>query len=257
MTIPRVLLVLLVVAACGQPAAPPAVTDAAEPAGFDRAAMLAHLAHGVLQPPVDRFAATTPVLATAIAAGCDDTARAAWRDAIDDPSTRLANVRSLAAIEYLLFHDEPAHTCALAPNGWDQLGADLPAARCGLAGAIASDVDAAARQLAGAWRDYPEDRLDGAQGAGTYAVRALAARRASGEGRRRDHDLSGVHPRRRHVREHGREAPAGRGHPEPRASRRSRAPRGPLEPCRDPVVTPRTAHLTDVRAGTARRSRRC
>lgn len=74
-----------------------------------------------------------------------------------DPSsyavaTRLINARSLAAVEYLLYTPDTAHTCATTPSGWDALGANLPRARCRLAVAIATDVSASASALATAWR---------------------------------------------------------------------------------------------------------
>jgi uncharacterized protein len=69
-----------------------------------------------------------------------------------DAATRLVNVRSLAAIEYLLYTTETAHTCATPPAGWDALGADLPRARCRLALALARDVATNAAALAAAWR---------------------------------------------------------------------------------------------------------
>jgi predicted lipoprotein len=94
--------------------------------------------------------------------GVDQQVVAYWQNpSAYDVTTKLANVRSLAAIEYLLFVDDPAHTCPLPPNGWDQLGADLPAARCGLAAAIARDVDANARALATAWETYAAQLASG------------------------------------------------------------------------------------------------
>jgi uncharacterized protein len=94
--------------------------------------------------------------------GVDQQVVAYWQDpAAYDVTTKLANVRSLAAIEYLLFVDDAAHTCPLTPNGWDQLGADLPAARCGLAAAIARDVDTNARALATAWETYAGELAGG------------------------------------------------------------------------------------------------
>jgi predicted lipoprotein len=74
-----------------------------------------------------------------------------------DPSSytvtdKLVNARSLAAVEYLLYTTDTAHSCATTPPGWDALGADLPRARCRLAVAIANDVSANAAALATAWR---------------------------------------------------------------------------------------------------------
>jgi hypothetical protein len=81
-----------------------------------------------------------------------DTASSFADPASYDVSTKLVNVRSLAAIEYLLFTTQTAHTCATSPVGWDALGANLPAARCRLALAIAADVATTATSLAAAWR---------------------------------------------------------------------------------------------------------
>jgi predicted lipoprotein len=84
--------------------------------------------------------------------GVDEDTAAYWSAPGEyDPSLRLNNVRSLAAIEYLLFVTATEHTCPLAVDGWDQLGADLPAARCGLAAALAGDVRAQAEALWSAW----------------------------------------------------------------------------------------------------------
>jgi len=81
-----------------------------------------------------------------------DTASSFADPASYDASTRLVNVRSLAAIEYLLYTTQTAHTCATSPAGWDALGADLPRARCRLARVIAADVATNAAALATAWR---------------------------------------------------------------------------------------------------------
>jgi predicted lipoprotein len=69
-----------------------------------------------------------------------------------DVSTRLPNVRSLTAIEYLLHTTATAHTCATEPAGWGALGADLPRARCRLAQRIAADVAAQGAAVRDAWR---------------------------------------------------------------------------------------------------------
>lgn len=69
-----------------------------------------------------------------------------------DVSTRLPNVRSLTAVEYLLHTAATAHTCATTPAGWDALGADLPRARCRLAQRIAADVAAQGAAVHDAWR---------------------------------------------------------------------------------------------------------
>jgi predicted lipoprotein len=81
-----------------------------------------------------------------------DTASSFADPASYDASTRLVNVRSLAAIEYLLYSTQAAHTCATTPAGWDALGAALPRARCRLALALAADVATSAAALATAWR---------------------------------------------------------------------------------------------------------
>ena len=67
-------------------------------------------------------------------------------------TTKLSNVRSLAAVEFLLFSTATMHGCATTPVGWDALGADLPRARCRLAQAIAADVHDGAVALHTAWR---------------------------------------------------------------------------------------------------------
>ena len=69
-----------------------------------------------------------------------DTASSWTNPAGYDVSTRLPNVRSLTAVEYLLYTTATAHSCATTPPGWDTLGADLPRARCRLAQRIAADV---------------------------------------------------------------------------------------------------------------------
>lgn len=85
--------------------------------------------------------------------GIDKDTAASWADpASYDVTTRLANVRTLAAIEFLLFTSDAAPTCATTPVEWDALGADLPRARCRQAAAIATDVAAHASALSTAWR---------------------------------------------------------------------------------------------------------
>jgi uncharacterized protein len=69
-----------------------------------------------------------------------------------DITTKLANVRSLASIEFLLHTTGTAHTCATPPPGFDALGADLPRARCRLAEALAVDVAAQAQALELGWK---------------------------------------------------------------------------------------------------------
>lgn len=199
----------LAVAACGGSSVAP---DAKPGDGFDRRALLDHLANQVLLPAQTGFAAAANELPATLTAYCDaldrqqpeatlTAARAAWASAIDawevadavlvgpaamdhrairdriygwpllstcgidrdtassfsdpasyDAATRLVNVRSLAAVEYLLYTTQTAHTCATSPPGWDALGDDLPRARCRLALALARDVAVNATALAGAWR---------------------------------------------------------------------------------------------------------
>jgi len=81
-----------------------------------------------------------------------DTASSFADPASYDPGKQLGNVRSLAAVEYLLHTRDTAHTCATPPTGWDALAAHLPVARCRRALAIARDVAASAVTLATAWR---------------------------------------------------------------------------------------------------------
>lgn len=75
-----------------------------------------------------------------------------WNDpASYDITTKLANARSLLAVEYLLFTTATTHSCVATPAGWDALAANLPRARCRLAQAIATDVAAQGRTLVNAW----------------------------------------------------------------------------------------------------------
>lgn len=91
-----------------------------------------------------------PLLSTC---GIDRDTAASWASpATYDVAARLTNVRSLAAIEFLLFTTDTAHSCAITPTGWDALGADLPRARCRQALAIATDVAAQGQVVATAWR---------------------------------------------------------------------------------------------------------
>ncbi len=214
------------------------VTDAAE-VGFDRRAVLAHLADHLLIPTYDRFATDTVGLVTAIDARCaalggagdpvatEVAAQAAWATAIDgwesadavlvgpavaadatlrnriyawpnvgpcsidndvlvrwntpasyDVTTRFDNARSLAAVEYLLFFTATSHSCPLAPNGWDALGADLPKARCALAASIARDVATQAAALATAWRPGGGGYRDQLALAGTAGSSIVSEREA-------------------------------------------------------------------------------
>jgi uncharacterized protein len=95
-----------------------------------------------------------------------DTASSFADPASYDASTRLVNVRSLAAVEYLLHTTQIAHTCATLPAGWDALGADLPRARCRLARVIATDVATNAAALATAWRSDGGNYVAALAGAG-------------------------------------------------------------------------------------------
>jgi uncharacterized protein len=196
--------------------------------GFERRALLAHLANDLLLPTYEGFATAAAGLVTAIEAHCDAlgagqdgaaslaAAQAAWRDAIDrweradtvlvgpaamdsralrdriyawplaatcgvdqdvvahfqnpgayDVGTRLNNVRSLAAIEYLLFATSTQHTCPTPLPAFDALGADLPEARCGLAAALAADVAAQGEIVASGWRASGGNYLRELSAAGT------------------------------------------------------------------------------------------
>lgn len=76
-----------------------------------------------------------------------------WADpASYDITKKLVNARSLTAVEYLLFPETAVHSCVATPPGWDNLGADLPRARCRLALALATDVAAQGARLHTAWR---------------------------------------------------------------------------------------------------------
>lgn len=91
-----------------------------------------------------------PLLSTC---GLDRDTASSWADpASYDVSTKLANVRSLAAVEYLLHTAATAHSCATEPPGWGALGADLPRARCRLALKIAADVAVQGAAVRDAWR---------------------------------------------------------------------------------------------------------
>jgi predicted lipoprotein len=113
-------------------------------------------AEAVLVGPaaMDEGALRSRIYAWPLAATCgvDQDVVERWADPDGyDVAAQLDNVRSLAAIEYLLFVDAAAHTCAITPAGWDALGDDLPRARCALAAAIARDVAVQAETLRAAW----------------------------------------------------------------------------------------------------------
>lgn len=87
------------------------------------------------------------------ACGIDRDTATSWIDPTSyDVSMKLANVRTLASIEFLLFTSGSAHNCASTPTGWDSMGADLPRARCRQAQMIASDVAAQAAVVYDGWR---------------------------------------------------------------------------------------------------------
>ena len=91
-----------------------------------------------------------PLLASC---GVDRDTVTSWADpASYVVDSKLVNLRSLGAIEYLMFNTSTVHTCPTTPAGWDQLGAELPRARCRQALAIATDVAVHAAALDEAWR---------------------------------------------------------------------------------------------------------
>lgn len=69
-----------------------------------------------------------------------------------DVALQPPNERSLAAVEYLLFHADTSHTCPTEPPGWSALGANVPRARCLLALTLARDVALRGAELHTAWR---------------------------------------------------------------------------------------------------------
>ncbi|MDX2086618.1 MAG: imelysin family protein [Kofleriaceae bacterium] len=208
---------LVAASACSSPSSP-AKQDAPED-GFDRAALLTHLAKNVLLPMQTTFAERAAALPAAIEAHCNaldggdgsstlEPARIAFGMAVDawqkadavivgpaaadmltlrgriygwpnsspceidrdvasrwaDPSsynieTEFVSTRSLTAIEFLLWPPTNNHNCFDIPVGWNDLGANLPRARCRLAHAIAVDVAAQAQTLAHAWKDGYADEL--------------------------------------------------------------------------------------------------
>jgi predicted lipoprotein len=68
-----------------------------------------------------------------------------------DVTTKPIRVRSLTAIEYLLYPPSTSYSCIAEPSGWSALGADVARARCRLAEAIAMDVAAQTAALETAW----------------------------------------------------------------------------------------------------------
>jgi predicted lipoprotein len=90
-----------------------------------------------------------------VVSGCavDQEVMARWQSPqAHDLSTKLTNRRGLPALEYLLFHDDLASTCATAPAGWTALSEDdRRAARCGYAVAAAADLRGGAQALHAAW----------------------------------------------------------------------------------------------------------
>jgi hypothetical protein len=104
---------------------------------------------------MDNKALRDRIYAWPLLAPCDvdkDVASRWANPASYDLATKLQRQRSLLAIEYLLFPQTDMHSCAVAPPGWDVLGANLPRARCRLAEVLATDVAAAAVTLHAAWR---------------------------------------------------------------------------------------------------------
>jgi predicted lipoprotein len=95
-----------------------------------------------------------------------------------DVTTRLDNARSLTAIEYLLFYTGTVSNCAIAPVGWDALGADRVKARCALAADIAGDVATQTEALAAAWRPATGNYRDQLALAGTSGSAIATEREA-------------------------------------------------------------------------------
>lgn len=98
-----------------------------------------------------------------------------WSDpASFDITTKLINVRSLSAIEYLLHPPNDNHTCSTTPQGWDALGADVPRARCRMAEVIAKDVAAQAANLESQWQpsggDYANILANAGQSGSPFAT---------------------------------------------------------------------------------------
>jgi predicted lipoprotein len=101
-----------------------------------------------------------------------------------DINTKLIRVRSLTAIEYLLYPPSPDHTCITAPPGWAALGADVPRARCRLAEAIAIDVAAQVAAVELAWRpgggDYAGELVRAGQSGSSFATAHAAVNVVAG-----------------------------------------------------------------------------
>jgi hypothetical protein len=91
-----------------------------------------------------------------------------------DVAAQLNNVRSLAAIEMLLFNESTMHSCAADPIGWADLGDDLTEARCTLAELIAGDVVTAANLVVDGWDTYATELSE----AGTSASSIASVREA-------------------------------------------------------------------------------
>ena len=76
-------------------------------------------------------------------------------------ATRSSNQRGFGALEYLLFNENMAHTCASqvpATRGWNELEAiEQRRARCELAQQIANDAASAAESTATRWATYREE----------------------------------------------------------------------------------------------------
>jgi uncharacterized protein len=91
-----------------------------------------------------------------------------------DVNTKLIRVRSLTAIEYLLYPPSATHSCITDPPGWSALGADVPRARCRLAEAIAVDVAAKTAIVEMGWKpdggDYIGELLRAGQSGSSFAT---------------------------------------------------------------------------------------
>jgi predicted lipoprotein len=163
--------------ALAQPQSGPVIADALAAArgAFSQAIDAWEMADAMLVGPaaMDHRALRDRIYGWPLLSTCGldrDTASSFAEPASYDPATRLVNTRSLAAVEYLLYSAQTAHTCPTTPTGWDALGGNLALARCRHALAIANDVSVHAAALATAWRG------DG----GNYAAQlALAGRTGS------------------------------------------------------------------------------
>ena len=96
--------------------------------------------------------------------GIDQSAALVAADDEFDIESRSANQRGFGAIEYLLFNDDLAHTCASqvpSTTGWNDLDETARRrARCELALAVAADAADAADAVAERWGGYRAEFLD-------------------------------------------------------------------------------------------------